>query len=61
MTFENYKIEMDSCPLGGVAYGIVYSATDRATNQGVAMKMISLLHTEITKRLDRKIYLLYEI
>jgi hypothetical protein len=29
---ENYKIEMDGYLLGGEAYGIVYSATDRATN-----------------------------
>ncbi|KAI9380520.1 hypothetical protein POPTR_016G106725v4 [Populus trichocarpa] len=51
---------MDSCPLGG-AYGIVYSATDRATNQGVAVKIIPFLQAEITKRLAREIYLLYEI
>lgn len=40
---ENYKIEMDGYPLGGGVYGIVYSDTDRATNQAVAMKMIPLL------------------
>jgi serine/threonine protein kinase len=51
---------MNSCPLGG-AYGIVYSATDRATNQGVAVKIIPFLQAEITKRLAREIYLLYEI
>lgn len=62
MTFEmkNCKIEMDDCSLGG-SYGIVYLATDRATNQGVAMKMISFLQAEIIKRLSREIYLLYEI
>ncbi|KAJ6865170.1 hypothetical protein NC651_035668 [Populus alba x Populus x berolinensis] len=52
---------MDGCPLGGGAYGIVYSATDRAINQAVAVKMIPLLQAEITKRLAGEIYLLYEI
>ncbi|KAG5253286.1 cell division control protein [Salix suchowensis] len=54
---ENYEIEMDGYPLGGGAYGIVYSAT----NQTVAVKMIPLLQAEITKRLAGEIYLLYEI
>ncbi|KAJ6750233.1 hypothetical protein OIU85_000831 [Salix viminalis] len=58
---ENYENEMDGYPLGGEAYGIVYSATDRATNQTVAVKMIPLLQAEITKRLAGEIYLLYEI
>jgi hypothetical protein len=63
MTFKmkNYKIEMNGCPLGGGAYVIVYSITDRATNQGVTVKMIPLLQAEITKRLTVEIYLLYEI
>lgn len=38
---KNYKIEMDGCPLGG-AYEIVYSTTDKATSQAVAVKMIPL-------------------
>ncbi|XP_011013650.1 PREDICTED: cell division control protein 2 homolog isoform X2 [Populus euphratica] len=58
---ENYEIKMDGYPLGGGAYGIVYSAIDKATNQAVALKMIPLLHAEITKRLAGEIYLLYEI
>ena len=58
---ENYEIEVDGYPLGGGAYGIVYSATDRATDQTVAVKMIPLLQAEITKRLAGEIYLLYEI
>ncbi|KAL9374267.1 hypothetical protein Peur_033887 [Populus x canadensis] len=52
---------MGGCPLGGGAYGIVYSATDRVTNQGVAAKMIPLLQAKITMRLAGEIYLLYEI
>jgi serine/threonine protein kinase len=58
---ENYKIKSDGYPLGGGAYGIVYSASDRATNQAVAVKMIPLLQAEITKKLAGEIYLLYEI
>ncbi|KAJ6778232.1 SERINE/THREONINE PROTEIN KINASE [Salix koriyanagi] len=54
---QNYEIEMDGYPLGGGAYGIVYSAT----NQTVAVKMIPRLQAEITKRLAGEIYLLYEI
>jgi len=54
---ENYEIKRD----GGGAYGIVYSATNRATNQAVAVKMIPLLQAEITKKLAGEIYLLYEI
>jgi hypothetical protein len=58
---KNYKIEMDGYPLGGGANEIVYSATDRATNQAVAVKMIPLLQAKITVRLAGEIYLLYEI
>ena len=58
---ENYEIKRDGYPLGGGAYGIVYSAIDRATNQAVAVKMIPLLQAEITKKLAGEIYLLYEI
>jgi serine/threonine protein kinase len=52
---------MDGYPLGEGAYGIVYSTTDRANNQAVAVKIISLLQAEITKRLVGEIYMLYEI
>jgi serine/threonine protein kinase len=52
---------MDGYPLGGGANEIVYSATDRATNQAVAVKMIPLLQAKITVRLAGEIYLLYEI
>jgi serine/threonine protein kinase len=58
---ENYEIKRNGYPLGGGAYGIVYSATDRATNQAVAVKMIPLLQAKITVRLAGEIYLLYEI
>ena len=37
------------------------STTDRANNQAVALKIISLLQAEITKRLVGEIYMLYEI
>jgi hypothetical protein len=57
---ENYKFEMDDYPLGG-AYGIVYSATDKANNQAVAVKIICFLQVEITKKLAGEIYMLYEI
>ncbi|KAJ6750224.1 hypothetical protein OIU85_000823 [Salix viminalis] len=57
---ENYEFELDGYPIGAGDYGIVYAATDRATDQTVAVKMIRL-QAEITKRLAREIYLLYEI